>query len=498
MNLAFTLLHMNIRAGLNAFRETRIRILAGIAGLFLLGYNLAVAYFLLTRLLASHTSGTFLPWLMMGICWLFAGMLSFISTWQYWLNPDRVLGILLLPLRPAALFRSLVLATIVSRAGPRILSLMGGLLFVLAWWNPLFFVIFLSGLPLAICCGMVLSWLCYLWITTTLHIQVSIGAGVMILAGALAWLILHTTFATTIPALQSTTACVISAGLLLFSLLLFFTCGSSLGKLYITTYQKTLSQSKRHTDLYAPGIEALARTLARYSPIMAALLFKDLLAQSRNNLNILRAVLFLVSIAGFALLTQFILLPAHRAPVPLVITYGTILGLYFFLDATPSPVGSEGNRLTLYLITPSSTANFLWAKLVLYLGTVSGITLPLSLTACLFLHLSIPTTLLTLTFILLINGGITLIIVWGSTWDEDIHLAIEGGVQAMLYEQLPSTPRRLAILLAGMLFASLCLLITWQWFSPAELLLLLCFDLTLGFGLWLFSRYCLDSLIKRG
>jgi hypothetical protein len=497
LRLAYILWRMSVRSIVTALQDKKVHVLSFLIALLLLGYNGTVVYGLGQLFQTSRISNATLLWLLVGVCWILVGLLSFLTTWQYWLNPDRVLYVLLLPLRPAALFRGLVLTTLASRVGPRILLLMGGLLVTLAWHAPLALLLTLAGLALAISCGMISGWVCFLWITASPRVQWASGICVTIGASVITWLFLRDPSWLVVP-WSPVTVLLLTGILLLLSFLFFLVAAAPLGKLYIVAYQKVFSQSRGHTSRHAPGIELFVRFLARYSPVAAALAFKALLIQSRNKLNFLRFSLFAASIVAFLMLIHFLSLLSHYTPFALTVTYGTLVGLYFFLDATPSPLGSEGNRLSHYLIAPFPISRFLWAKLILYLGTVLGVTLSLSAVACLWLHLSMPTTLLALMTIALVNSGLVLIMVWGSIWDEDLHLIIEGGLQAMLYEQLPSTPRRLVLLLASLFFAVGCLWFVWQLSVLFVLPVIALVDVCLGIAFWRFSHYYLAYLIRQG
>lgn len=98
---------------------------------------------------------------------------------------------------------------------------------------------------------------------------------------------------------------------------------------------------------------------------------------------------------------------------------------------------------------------------------------------------------------LLVAGTLPLF-VWGSAWDEDLSLVVEGATQTILQEETPITPRRMWLLTLGSAsFAGMVLLL---WKFPPELALtaLVVFDAAITAGMWHVGRAQLWRVIRVG
>jgi len=128
------------------------------------------------------------------------------------------------------------------------------------------------------------------------------------------------------------------------------------------------------------------------------------------------------------------------------------------VDGSSSPLGAEGNRLALLLTAPLSHADLLRAKLaallVPFLVGGVGAALLVGLAA------GLPARQLataTVAVVLLVTG-LAAVFAWGSAWDADLGLEIEGGLRGLLQEQTPLTPVRALLVAASALLLGLDLL----------------------------------------
>jgi hypothetical protein len=88
--------------------------------------------------------------------------------------------------------------------------------------------------------------------------------------------------------------------------------------------------------------------------------------------------------------------------------------------------------------------------------------------------------------------------VWGSAWDEDLNLVLEGMMRVLTQEELPFTTGRLQLLGLSFLLIGVMFLLVWKLplsLSVPALILLEGVVLTLG---WRFGSAQIRGLIRRG
>ena len=229
------------------------------------------------------------------------------------------------------------------------------------------------------------------------------------------------------------------------------------GKLYVAAFLIMQGWDRSRKAISIPGIRGLSQLLSRYRNLTGALFFKGLLNQSRNVMFWGRITIVLVAL--------FLYPQVHNAVAPyripdtlFVIGYASGLALLSILEQAPNALSGEGNRLTLYLAAPFNLAGILRARLAVFLlpVLVEGLAIDLvlgwrlGLTEMGFAALAV----------ILVIVACTALSVWGSIWDEDLSLAVEGTMQMLLQEEAAITPRRLALVnLSLLLFAALLLVI---------------------------------------
>ncbi len=123
-----------------------------------------------------------------------------------------------------------------------------------------------------------------------------------------------------------------------------------------------------------PGLQIIQQALTRRRTLSAALLLKEALNHSRAWTTWLRLAVLAVLVLVFPWLHTF--LQGYVLPDPvLVVAYAALLAVFWIVDGNPSPIGSEGNRLALYLAAPISLAAILQAKFVTVLvpGLLVGV-----------------------------------------------------------------------------------------------------------------------------
>src|SRR5207244_8108514 len=64
--------------------------------------------------------------------------------------------------------------------------------------------------------------------------------------------------------------------------------------------------------------------------------------------------------------------------------------------------------------------------------------------------------------IILVIIACTALSVWGSIWDADLDLSVEGTLQMMLQEEAAITPRRLGLVNLSLLLFAFSLLLAWK------------------------------------
>ncbi|HZF10712.1 MAG TPA: hypothetical protein VFE33_18140 [Thermoanaerobaculia bacterium] len=229
----------------------------------------------------------------------------------------------------------------------------------------------------------------------------------------------------------------------------------NLGRLYERAFQNLLAASPRSRRRRL--LRLVTRGLALWRTPTAALLTRGFQVRGRQWVDWVRLGLVAALLAGFPRFHE--VLVARGLPdtltLPAVIA---LLSLMILVDGSSSPLGAEGNRLALLLTAPLSHADLLRAKLaallVPFLVGGVGAALLVGLAA------GLPARQLataTVAVVLLVTG-LAAVFAWGSAWDADLGLEIEGGLRGLLQEQTPLTPVRALLVAASALLLGLDLL----------------------------------------
>lgn len=142
------------------------------------------------------------------------------------------------------------------------------------------------------------------------------------------------------------------------------------------------------------------------------------------------------------------------------------------IDGAASPVGGEGNRLALYLTAPISAATFLRAKLIVLLVPMLIGGLIVTSVLSWWADLSLPAYLSALALVGLLITSCTAIFVYGSTWDADLGMEVEGAIQSLVLEEAPITPRRIMLVNLSLVLAAVQLFLLWLLPAGAAILAL--------------------------
>lgn len=230
----------------------------------------------------------------------------------------------------------------------------------------------------------------------------------------------------------------------------------------------------------------------RRSPTFA-LLTRGLINRSRHWAGPARIAL-LVIIAFFfpVIITK---LPFSNDPFAL--TMFLFAGVMFLVfDAEPSPIGSEGSRLAIYLTMPFKPAAIVDAKYRVFFvsfwlpglaaGLILGKVIGLSWASLLPVFAMFTVWLL----------GIAGIIAYGSAWDADLDLVIGPGLVALAQEEVPLTAKRMALVTFAMLHTVMHGVIFWHTALAVSLPVLLIFNISLVMATRKFSRNYLRKIVR--
>lgn len=386
---------------------------------------------------------------------IWSGMIgiSVLESLQQGLSNDASLLLFTLPIPPATRFRALYGMFFLSRLWNWLLletGITGVALVVTLGWQALFWLVLLQlGVGCVVYGSLVATLLFIRYILPRGRIKTRIVAGT--LSGVVVGLTVVLTWLP-VPRLLAS---------VLFLLVLVVALGPLArlaGKLYVAAFLTVQSWDRSRKTISIPGIRGLSRLLSRYRNLTGALFVKGLLNQSRNMLFWTRIAIVLVALFFYP---QVRAVAPYRIPDTLfVVGYAAGLALLSILEQAPNALSGEGNRLTLYLAAPFNLADILRARLMLFLLPVLVEGLAIDLILGWRLGLTISEIGFAAVAIILVIIACTTLSAWGSIWDEDLNLAVEGTVQMILQEEAAITPRRLALLnLSLLLFAALLLVV---------------------------------------
>jgi hypothetical protein len=269
------------------------------------------------------------------------------------------------------------------------------------------------------------------------------------------------------------------------------------GNIYTAAFLVTQGWDRSQRAFYLPGIGLLSGLLARQRTLTGALLVKGLLNQSRNFLFWARLAILVITLAFFQQVHT--LVTTHGlSDIFFTIGYASILAFVLTFEQAPNAISGEGNRLSLYLTAPFSSAAIFLAKLATFIlpATMAGLATDLFLSW----RIGLPLTAIvynTIAIVLVISGCIAPPVL-GSIWEENLNLPVEGTIQIILQEEAAVSPKRLLLVYLSVLLLAVSLLILWKLPPILALATLLSLDITIVAAMLQLSRTYLRQLIRAG
>lgn len=263
-----------------------------------------------------------------------------------------------------------------------------------------------------------------------------------------------------------------------------------IGRLHILAVQALATPSAPRTVRRVPGTTWLA---SRPGPA-AAMVAKDVLVQSRDPFMILRIVVTVAALPVFAQVRKLDIV-SGLPDVQLVACLVAALTIYSLLDSMPSPIGAEGERLSLWWTAPVTLHDLLIAKLAVY-GP------PLLLQGAVMVTviggwtgMTSPELAATLTLAILMIAGPVTFLTWTSALDLRLDIQLESGMPTTLHEHVPHTPKRLLLFNGAPLIAALMTVVVLRMPFPVAALFLASIDGAIAFGCWAVALHSLRRII---
>ncbi|MFQ5594153.1 MAG: hypothetical protein ACE5HA_08385 [Anaerolineae bacterium] len=498
MSVARAVWSASLRSGWNAVRyDPQARVTSIVAFGFSLAGGVWGVHRLVSRVLEWQAGGQATLagklWLLSLAVWTGLSFLAVLTFLQLGFGNDRFVLYLTAPITPATRFR--ILYGLVLLEGlwswlPLAAGVMAvSLALTVGWPAVQWTVLLMVGAAFAVWCSAVvtLRLICFIaphqrkWF----RFSVVVGLGVIVLATAG----LAITQTSNPPSPYRAT--ILLAALLVVGL---GPLAGWAGRLHRTAFHIIEGRSGAKTAVTVPGIRLMSQLLARNRSLTGAFFVKGVLNRSRNTLSWARVVAILVYLALYPQIRSAV--AGYGVPDTLVVVgYTALLCVLTIIDSAPSPIGSEGNRLALYLTAPFEMGEILRAKLALFLVPI----LLMGLTITLLLGRGTGLTGNELGFsviaVVLILIGDTALIVLGSAWDEDLDLALEGAMQTLLHEEAPITVRRLWLLNLSLLLLVVGLTLVWKLPAVLALPALVLLDGVVLVVAWRFSNTYLRRLL---
>ncbi|HMQ33860.1 MAG TPA: hypothetical protein PKD53_24215 [Chloroflexaceae bacterium] len=225
------------------------------------------------------------------------------------------------------------------------------------------------------------------------------------------------------------------------------------GRCYEALARRQRARDRAPAASVLPGLALVLDTVARRRTPAAALVWRGVVSQSRSWTFRLRLLMTPVLSVAVLWLAQRVSIPG-ASDAELLAMLAISLGLLTIADGAPSPLGGEGERLALLLLSPARPLDLLRGKLfalLLAVGTqttivsaVLGVSLGLGTAATLFVVLQVSVAVV----------GLAALFVGGSILDVDLTRSAEGALQSLLVEEAPVTRVRLALVACGILVAA--------------------------------------------
>ncbi|MBA2284026.1 MAG: hypothetical protein H0W02_00935, partial [Ktedonobacteraceae bacterium] len=370
-----------------------------------------------SRILQSHL------WLLCLSIWGGISALAVISMLQRGFGTDEALLLMALPVPPAVRLRALYGVLFIKGVGNWVLLgalVLGVVLGLALGWQALpWLALALLGASVAVWCAMLVTLLVIRYVLPHIRRFLLVGLlcllilAVVVLANHLlkAPILLPTTFVPPAPAWMSLL-------LLVWWLAAFSVLAESGGRLYLAAFHVMEGRPGTRTTITIPGVYAASRLFARQRSLTGALFVKGLLNQGRHVLTWLRIITALIYLAVFPLVQRF-MIPYHIPHALLLVGFvSSVIILANIDNAVPYAISSEGSRLALYITAPLTFADFLIARLLVFLVPSLSVGLLATLGWGWWTDLSPLELALAVLAVLLMVTGVTALFVWGSAWDE--------------------------------------------------------------------------------
>lgn len=418
-------------------------------------------------------------WSLCIVAWFGLSILATLTLLQKNFSTDEPIFLLAFPIPPATFFRIFYVIVLVEGSGNWMIGtgLVVGIALasVIGWYALIWVLLLLVGSAIFIWFSMFFTLFTLRYVWPYLKIVLT-GGTITVIVVVFLFVFMHWDLVPTLAQISSQHffsqtiplelyAALFSLALLSLQLGIFSRWA---GNLYISVFQAAQNQFATRNNKTSLWIDFVEFVSGRHRTILGGLIFKGILNQSRSFLTWLRIIVIGVFLALFSPI-QTALAPFHIAHPVLAIGYASTIGFLLMLEVGLNAIGGEGDRFTLYLIMPIQLKDVLIAKLIVFLTPALLFSLATSLVLSAVLALTVVQTLLvTFSAIFLVCTSVTFLVL-GSAWDEDLDLSIEGFMQAILYEELPASPRRLMLFNAALVFhAALLLLVAFLplWLSP--------------------------------
>lgn len=263
-----------------------------------------------------------------------------------------------------------------------------------------------------------------------------------------------------------------------------------LGTVYVRAVQALATPAMSRGVRRVPGI----RWLSSRRGATAAMIAKDVLVQSRDPFLLLRIVVTAAALPLSLWLRQRDVLSGW-SDVQFVSCLAAALTIYSLVDSTPSPIGAEGERLTLWVLAPTTISNLLIAKLAVFLPPllIQGAVMVTSIGV--WIGMPLAELVVLLVMVALLVAGPATFLVLASASDVHLDVALERGMLTTLHEHVPHTPRRLWLLSGTMLLAAAMILLVWLLPPLGAMPVLAATDVAIATVCWIAGQRFLRSVI---
>lgn len=501
MSATLAIWRVHLRSLRNALRyDVRMRVALAVGLAFSLLIGLWSVGQLSLRLHQWQTQGPgavdtglwqlcFLTWSGMSGLTILSGVL------RAW-GDDEALVLFPLPLTAATRFRALWGAFFIENLWAWLLLEVGVtsyvLLTALGWHALIWLVLLQLGMAVTVLCTLVAMFLVIRYVIPRARGDVAVVLGPMLAALP----ILKGSFDAHPLVLRLPPEVVV----VLFLLLLIGGLGplaEPAGRLYVAAFATAQSWDRSRKATTLPGIRVLTRVFMRRRTLVGALFVKMLLSQSRSFVAWGRLGMALIVLVLFPQL-HVVAARAGWPNVLFVAGFAAGLALLGVAEQAPAAISGEANRLILYLSAPLALSDLLRAKLLLFILPI----LIQGLALALFLAWRIALTLGQAGFVLgttvLLVAGTLPLLVWGSAWDEDVSLVVEGATQTVLQEETPITPRRMQLLTLSLACFAGMVLLLWKFPPVPALTTLVVLDAVITACMWRVGRAQLRRVILVG